>query len=63
MNLVADEGPTNAATLIYTIVGSYMVAFVPGMIFAVFMGFRALADEYGSRQMTKIVAASYIGIV
>ena len=33
MNLVADEGPTTAATLIYTIVGSYMVAFVIGMIF------------------------------
>ncbi len=58
MNLVADEGPTTAATLIYTIVGSYMVAFVIGMIFVALMGFRALAGQYSSRQTDGIVAAS-----
>ncbi|MDG2301026.1 MAG: cytochrome c oxidase subunit 3 [Acidimicrobiales bacterium] len=58
MNLIADEGPTTAATLIYTIVGSYMVAFVIGMIFVALMGFRALAGQYSSRQTDGIVAAS-----
>ena len=58
MNLVADEGPTTAATLIYTIVGSYMVVFVIGMIFVALMGFRALAGQYSSRQTDGIVAAS-----
>jgi len=58
MNLVADEGPTTAATLIYTIVGSYMVAFVIAMIFVALMGFRALAGQYSSRQTDGIVAAS-----
>ena len=58
MNLVADEGPTTAATLIYTIVGSYLVAFVIGMIFVALMGFRALAGQYSSRQTDGIVAAS-----
>lgn len=58
MNLVADEGPTTAATLIYAIVGSYMVALVIGMVFIALMGFRALAGQYSSRQTDGIVAAS-----
>ena len=57
-NLVADEGPTTAATLIYTIVGSYLVAVVIGMIILLLTGFRTLAGQYGSQQTDGVVAAS-----
>ena len=57
-NLIADEGPTTAATLIYTIVGSYMVAIVVGMIILLLPGFRTLAGQYGSQQTDGVVAAS-----
>lgn len=56
MELVADE--TLAATLIYTIAGSFMAAVVIGMVFIALMGFRALAGQYSSGQTDGIVAAS-----
>ncbi len=58
MGLVADEGPTPAATLIYTLSISHLVMVVIGMIFVALMGFRALAGQYSSRQTDGIVAAS-----
>jgi heme/copper-type cytochrome/quinol oxidase subunit 3 len=56
MELVADESV--AATLIYTIAGSFIVAVVIGMVFIVLVGFRALAGQYSSRQTDGLVAAS-----
>jgi heme/copper-type cytochrome/quinol oxidase subunit 3 len=56
MGLVADQ--SEAATLIYTIAGSFMAAVIIGMIFLVLVGFRALAGQYSSRQTDGIVAAS-----
>ena len=56
MGLVADEHL--AATLIYTIAGSFMVAVVIGMVFVALVGFRALAGQYTGGQTDGIVAAS-----
>ncbi len=58
MGLVADEGPTPAATLIYTLSASHLVMVIVAMIFVALMGFRALAGQYSSRQTDGIVAAS-----
>lgn len=58
MQLVADEGPTVAATLIYTISISHLVMMIVGLVFIGLMGFRALAGQYSSRQTDGIVAAS-----
>ena len=44
-NLIADEGPTTAATLIFTIVGSYLVAVIIGMIILLLTGFRTMAGH------------------
>ena len=57
-NLIADEGPTTAATLIFTIVGSYLVAVIIGMIILLLTGFRTMAGQYGSTQTDGVVAAS-----
>ena len=58
MGLVADEGPSTAAVLIYTLSGSHLVMVIIGMVFVALMGFRALAGQYSSRQTDGIVAAS-----
>ena len=57
-HLIADEGPTTAATLIFTIVGSYLVAVIIGMIILLLTGFRTMAGQYGSTQTDGVVAAS-----
>lgn len=58
MGLVADEGPSTAAVLIYTLSGSHLVMVIVGMVFVALMGFRALAGQYSGRQTDGIVAAS-----
>ena len=63
-NLIADEGPTTAATLIFTIVGSYLVAVIIGMIILLLTGFRTMAGQYGSTQTDGVVAASlYLSLI
>ncbi len=57
-NLIIDEGPTTASTLIFTIVGSFVVAVIIGMIILLLVGFRTFAGQYGSQQTDGIVAAS-----
>ena len=58
MGLVADEGPSTAATLIYTLSISFMIMVIVGMIFLALMGFRALAGQYSSNQTDGIVASA-----
>lgn len=58
MGLVADEGPTTASVLIYTLSGSHLVMVIVAMVFVALMGFRAAAGQFSSRQTDAIVAAS-----
>lgn len=49
---------TGAATLIYTISGAHLTMLVGAMLFMLFMGFRALAGQFSSRQTDGMVAVA-----
>jgi heme/copper-type cytochrome/quinol oxidase subunit 3 len=57
MGLAIDDGSA-AAPLIYTISGAHLTMLVGAMLFMLFMGFRALAGQFSSRQTDGLVAVA-----